>query len=264
MLDCESMKRLLQRILLGVFLGLLLAFAQDSKSVVEILEAETAEHRIGGRGPIYTNLGREHFAVACEIVVGSDGKAVSAQMSDGFLSDLTPLCKTWLYKPFERNGQRIVARVRESLTILPIGELSEAHIPFPEIHDWNSLRITLSRSGCYGMCSTYEVEIHGDGTVLYDGQAYVGTTGKQKLQISHASLVKLVDTFHGADYFSLASGYASGVTDMPTYVTSISFDVVSKSVLDYVGRAAGMPTGVSDVESAIDRLSGAYRLIELK
>jgi hypothetical protein len=58
-------------------------------------------------------------------------------------------------------------------------------------------------------------------------------------------------SFRKVDYFSLAAGYASGVTDMPTYVTSISFDGVSKSVLDYVGREAGMPPGVSDVEVAI-------------
>jgi hypothetical protein len=83
------------------------------------------------------------------------------------------------------------------------------------------------------------------------------------VQISHASLVKLVDTFRGADYFSLASGYVSGVTDMPTYVSSISFDGVSKSVLDYVGRDA-MPAGVSDVEAAIDRLSGASAWIGRK
>ena len=131
------------------------------------------------------------------------------------------------------------------------------HGCFPEIHDWNSLRITLNRSGCYGMCSTYEIEIRGDGTVLYDGQAFVGATGKRKVQISHASLVMLVDTFRGADYFSLASGYVSGVTDVPTYVSSISFDGVSKSVLDYAGREVGMPAGASNVEAAIDRLSGA-------
>ncbi len=107
------------------------------------------------------------------------------------------------------------------------------------------------------MCSTYELEIHGDGTVLYDGQAYVGATGKQKAQISHASLVKLVDAFRRVDYFSLAA-------DMPTYVTSISFDGMSKSVLDYVGREAGMPRGVSDVELAIDRLSGASNWIKRK
>jgi hypothetical protein len=180
------------------------------------------------------------------------------------MGDLTLLCKTWQYKPFERNGQPVAAKVRESVAILPIGERREVHIPFPEIHDWNSLRITLSRSGCYGMCSTYEIEIHGDGTVLYDGQAYVGTTGKQKGKISHASLVKVVDAFRKVDYFSLAAGYVSGVTDMPTCASSISFDGLSKSVLDYVGQEAGMPHGVSDVEVAIDRLSGAYRWIERK
>jgi len=213
----------LQWVLLVFFVGALVGFAQDSKSTVEILEAETAEHRIGDRGPIYTNLGHEHFAAAFEVVVGTDGKAVSAQTSDGFIGDLTLLCKTWRYKPFERNGQAVAAKVRESLAILPIGERPEAHVPFPEIHDWDSLRITLSRSGCYGTCSTYEIEIHGDGTVLYDGQAYVGTAGKRKVQISQASLVKLVDTFRKADYFSLSAGYVSGVTDNPTYVSSISF-----------------------------------------
>jgi hypothetical protein len=254
----------LQWVLLGLFLGPLLGFSQDSRSTVEILEAEAAEHRIGDRGPIYTNLDDLHFIAAFEVVVGTDGKAVSAQMSTGFIANLTPLCKTWQYRPFERNGQPVAAKVRESVAILPTSERPEAHIPFPEIHDWNSLRITLSRSGCYGLCSTYEIEIHGDGTVLYDGQAYVGTTGKQKLQISHASLVKLVDTFREVDYFSLATGYVSGVTDNPTYVSSISFDGLSKSVLDYVGQAAGMPPGVSVVEAAIDRLSGASNSIGRK
>lgn len=251
----------LQWALLSFLLGRLLGFAQDPRSIVEIVEAEAAEHRIGDRGPLYTNLGHERFTAACEVVVGTDGNVVSAKMSGGFISDLTPLCKTWRYKPFERNGRAVEAKLRESLIILPIAERREAHIPFPEIHDWNSLRITLSRSGCYGMCPTYAVEIHGDGTVLYDGQGFVGTTGKRKMQISHASLVKLVDAFRKADYFSLSAGYVSGVTDNPTCVSSISFDGMSKSVLDYVGRNAGMPSGVSDVENAIDRLSGASKWI---
>jgi hypothetical protein len=258
------MKGPLQWVLLSVFLGPLLGFAQDSRSIVEILEAETSEHRIGDHGPIYTNLSHEHFAAECEceVVVGTDGNAVSAKVvSGGLISDLAPLCKTWRYKPFERNGQPVEARVRESISILPFSELPDTHVPFPEIRDWNSLRITLSRSACYGTCPEYGIEIHGDGTAFYEGRAYAGTTGKKKAKVSHASLVKLVDAFRKVDYFSLAAGYASGVTDMPTYVTSISFDGVSKSVLDYVGREAGMPPGVSDVEVAIDR---ACRWIERK
>jgi Domain of unknown function (DUF6438) len=138
------------------------------------------------------------------------------------------------------------------------------HVAFPEIHDWNSLRITLGRSPCYGRCPTYQVEIHGDGTVLYDGKANVATTGKHTAKISHAALVELVEVFRKADYFSLSDCYVSGITDYPAYETSISFDGVSKSVLDYEGQRVGMPSTVSDVEAAIDLLSGVQKWVGRK
>jgi len=250
--------------------GPLLGVVQDSNPTIEVLEAEAAEHRIGTRGPIYTNLGQGELAltlepVILEVVVGTDGKTLDAIKTSGFIfGDLTLLWKTWQYKPFERNGHPVLAKVRESVAVLPIRKRSEVHIPFPEIHDWNSLRITLSRSGCYGVCSTYDIEIHGDGTVLYDGKAFVGTTGRERVKISQPSLVKLVDVFRKADYFSLADGYVSGVTDLPTCASSISFDGLSKSVLDYEGRDVGMPPGVSDVQAAIDQLSGASKWVRRK
>ena len=250
--------------------GPLLGVVPDSNPTIEVLEAEAAEHRIGTRGPIYTNLGQGELAltlepVILEVVVGTDGKTLDAIKTSGFIfGDLTLLWKTWQYKPFERNGHPVVAKVRESVAVLPIRKRSEVHIPFPEIHDWNSLRITLSRSGCYGMCSTYDIEIHGDGMVLYDGKAFVGTTGRERVKISQPSLVKLVDVFRKADYFSLADGYVSGVTDLPTCASSISFDGLSKSVLDYEGRDVGMPPGVSDVQAAIDQLSGASKWVRRK
>ena len=80
-------------------------------------------------------------------------------------------------------------------------------------------------------------------------------------QISHASLVELVDFFRNANYFSLHDRYVSGITDNPAYETSISFDGMSKSVLDYVGQSVGMPSTVSDLEAAIDRLSGASKWV---
>jgi hypothetical protein len=111
--------------------------------------------------------------------------------SGGFISDLAPLCKTWRYKPFERNGKPVEARVRESITILPFSELPQTHVRFPEIHDWNSLRITLSRSACYGNCPVYDIEIRGDGTSLYEGRANGGTSERKWAKISHAFLVRL-------------------------------------------------------------------------
>lgn len=269
--DCETtidhMNGALRCAVLGFVLGSPPGFAQDSNPTIEVLEAETAEHRIGTRGPIYTDAFQntdpaDLAPLTFEVVVGTDGKALDAKTNSGsILGDLTLLWKTWQYRSFERNGHPVVAKVRESVAILPIRKRSEVHIPFPEIHDWNSLRITLRTSSCYGTCPVYEIEIHGDGTVLYDGAMFVGTTGRRKLKISQPSLVKLVDAFHKADYFSLADGYVSGATDGPTCASSISFDGQSKSVLDYLGRSLGMPPAVSDVEEAIDRLSGASELI---
>jgi hypothetical protein len=66
--------------------------------------------------------------------------------------------------------------------------------------------------------------------------------------MTHASLVKLVEVFGKADYFSLANSDVSRVTDNLTNVSSISFDGVSNSVLDCVGRNVRMPPSVSDVE----------------
>ena len=258
--------------MLGFVLGSSAGLAQDSNPTIEVPESETAVHRIGTRGPIYTDafqntdpadLARILQPLTLEVVVGTDGKTLDAKTISGFfLSDLTLLWKTWQYRSFERNGHPVVAKVRESVAILSNRTLSEVvHIPFPEIHDWNSLRITLRTSSCYGTCPVYEIEIHGDGTVLYDGAMFVGTTGRRKLKISQPSLVKLVDAFRKADYFSLADGYIHAVTDMPTCASSISFDGQSKSVLDYLGRDLGMPPAVSDLEEAIYRLSGASKLI---
>lgn len=198
------MTRTLTWVLLGFSLVAGLGSAKAPQATVEILEAEAAEHRIGTRGPIYTNnnIGQENLAVTFEVMVGTDGKAVCSRPTPGFMGDLTLLCETWKYKPFERNGQQVAARVPESVKILPISELREVHIPFPEIRDWNSLRIALKRSGCYGTCPTYKLEIHGDGTVLYDREAYVRTNGEQKAQISHESLVTLVNAFRQTDFLS--------------------------------------------------------------
>jgi uncharacterized protein DUF6438 len=138
-----------------------------------------------------------------------------------------------------------------------MGLSSTRNAAFPEIHDWSTLRITLSRSGCYGRCPVYKIEIHGDGTVLYDGTINVAHKGRHTAKLSHESLVELVDFFRKANYFSLNDRYASGITDNPTYETSLSFDGASKSVVDYVGQKVGMPSTVSDVEAAIDRISGA-------
>ena len=57
-------------------------------------------------------------------------------------------------------------------------------IPFPQIKNWRTLRIILSRGVCFGTCLSYKVEIHGDGTVRYHGYRFVSVARKHTWQIS--------------------------------------------------------------------------------
>ena len=126
------------------------------------------------------------------------------------------------------------------------------HVAFPPIRDWSSLRITLHRSGCFGRCPAYGVEIHGDGTVIYKGERFVAVTGEQTAKIPESKVRALFALFRKGNYFWLHDRYAARVTDLPTFVTSISYDGHSKQVGDYAGHWIGMPDIVNQIELAID------------
>ena len=135
---------------------------------------------------------------------------------------------------------------------LPHDGRPDAKVEFPQIQDWKSLKISLQRAPCFGSCPAYRVDIHGDGTVVYDGQMYVAIPGIHKAKITDDSVHSLFAAFQKADFFWLLDSYAAPITDNPTKVISISFDGRTKDVKDYVGRAIGMPQVVTELESLID------------
>jgi len=125
------------------------------------------------------------------------------------------------------------------------------------VKDWSSLRISLERTACYGVCPVYEIEIKGDGSVTYCGKAFVKERGLRTKVISVESVRQLADRFGAADFFQLSGEYVADITDMPTTVISVAFDGRSKAVLDYAGAMAGIPEAVSELEDAIDTVTGA-------
>jgi ankyrin repeat protein len=119
--------------------------------------------------------------------------------------------------------------------------------------------MTLKRTTCFGTCPSYRVEIHGDGTVLYEGQAYVAVTGSHRGSVSKKTVSELVDAFRNVDYYSLEEEYVWPATDLPTYETSIEIEGKLKKVKDYAGEQVGMPLSVSKLEAEIDRLVDTER-----
>jgi hypothetical protein len=154
-----------------------------------------------------------------------------------------------------RPACRIPLRVGDRPTDGPERRPAE-HIDFPQIKEWDSLRMSLRRTGCLGTCPSYSLTVLGNGSVIYHGDGFVHYCGDYHGNVSQQVVHQLVDVFRKADYFRLFSRYVATATDLPAYTTSIAFDDKAMSVTDYWGTRVGMPDVVTEVENTIDRLAG--------
>jgi hypothetical protein len=238
---------------------------------IRVFDSEINEHALS-HDPLYLRTaGRWPFSgITITVVVDTRGLVVSAlaqpenQEKDAqpaLLIQAEAMVHGLQFKPFYREGHPVSVTFYRRVTCLPQELVPAQHVPFPKVQDWNSIKITLERTVCYGMCPSYKVELHGDGTVLYEGRSSVAVKGSQSASVPQANIAELVKLFEQADYYSLRSEYKSGITDNPTQTTSIEIDGQRKQVVDYVGLYLGMPVSVTKLEEAIDRLSGDARWI---
>lgn len=134
-------------------------------------------------------------------------------------------------------------------------------IAFPAISDWSTLKITLQRTFCYGHCPDYEVEIDGDGTVKFNGRYDVVARGKHRTRISKIAVRELYNDFARANFFWAFDKYSVRASDAPAYTVTISFDHYKKTVVDYLGKEAGIPKEIAALEDAVDQTAGTKKWI---
>ncbi len=158
------------------------------------------------------------------------------------------------YQPFERDGHPVSAEFEQRIDLLPAELPVYQHIEFPVVKDWNSVRISLLRTRCYGTCPAYRVQIFGDGTVIYEGEKFVTQIGKRTAKIPKESVERLVASFRDADFYSLHNEYKQSASDIPTFEVSIEIDGLNKKVKDYNGLFVGMPFSVVKLEQLTDEV----------
>ena len=122
--------------------------------------------------------------------------------------------------------------------------------------------ISLSRGPCFGTCAIYVVTINGDGSAVYEGKRFVAVTGRQEYRVPAADVAALVAKFKAANFFSLKDQYRANVTDLPTYVISLTLGERTKTVTDYAGLMVGMPKAVADLEAEVDRVGQTARFVK--
>jgi ankyrin repeat protein len=236
---------------------------------VSFSDQEALSHRILPAREIHTkrtSVGRSSFEqVTLNVVVTPSGRVESAKAINGpkeFYAEAELIEKEHVFKPFEKNGVAVRASVEDYVWILPPVQWAAKKVPFPEIKNWNSLRITLERTTCFGTCPAYSVEIRGDGSVTFDGRSFALISGVHHEKIPSSTVVSVVNKFQRADYFSLKDKYATNATDSPTFTTSIEFDGNKKQVIDYIGLQSGMPEIVEALEDSVDEAAGTQKWLK--
>lgn len=205
---------------------------------------------------------QENGRVNVLVVVTPTGTVASAtpfSRNQQWYEEAAARAMTWRFVPFKRQGSPIYATFSFVIRIVPPEKRPEQHIAFPEINNWNSLRITLQRT-CLDSCPKYKLTIFGDGRVQYHGyNDRIDYAAKEyRGHVSAEAVRQLVNLFRIGDYFNLFDQYSSMTSGArtPAFTTSISFDNESKSVVDYGGVFVGMPEVVRTVEDGIDLLGG--------
>lgn len=248
---------------------------QNPPAPIQVSRKEADQHVIGeGDHWLYLRVAQNQWSmfssIRVTVVVDTAGDIISSvpqtastdgnhRVPSSVLAEAEAMVRTLRFKPFERAGHPVSVTFDRYVALLPPELKPAQRVPFPKVKDWKTVKITLARTSCFGTCPSYKVEVHGDGSVLYEGHGYVTFTGVHRGMVPQSNVIELVKQFEQADYYSLSDEYRSGVTDSPTKTTSISIDGRQKQVVDYVGLSAGMPLAVEQLELAIDRLSGSER-----
>jgi len=156
------------------------------------------------------------------------------------------------------------------LPVIPPKRGPKVHHPFPKIKDPGTLIMSLTRFRAKG--SDYRIQIHGDGTVVYDGYCQITidghcpfpdeVLGHRTSHISEEVVNSLFNQFKEVDFFSLARGYevlTLCVTERKEL--SIAFDGHRKRVTDELATEAGMPDAVMLLERAVDSVTNSSQWI---
>ncbi|MEP3226593.1 MAG: DUF6438 domain-containing protein [Parasphingorhabdus sp.] len=263
------MKYLLAVILLIFALG-----ACTDRIEVDTLDGEYFEatpEKLSGKNFIRSGSAKSgHHQIAVTALVDENGRVIDTstrpdkfgtkeiRREDPYRARAEIEAKKWKFEPYTQSGKPIKIKTTIYINVYPPEILPERHVPFPKV-DYGKLEITLERTGCFGSCPGYIVQVFGDGKVKYKGGYYTLVEGEQTYSIPKKSVMQLVDDFRKADFWSLKDEYRYQVTDNPTYAITFKTGSHSKTIVDYVGLRSGMPFVVRELQDKIDEITKTER-----
>jgi ankyrin repeat protein len=137
------------------------------------------------------------------------------------------------------------------------------HVSFARIKDWSKAKITLRRiAGAWIHSPQYTLEVHGDGTVLFNGEYLVAFVGKHRGVVPPQNVLELVALLKQADLYSVRYRHPMPVGEgSRVYVSVLVNGPGTQSLAVTAMVLHRLPTG-EQLEDAIDRLAGSERWIK--
>ena len=115
--------------------------------------------------------------------------------------------------------------------------------------------ITLERTGCFGNCPIYKVDIPYHGYVFYMGERFVEQEGIHTWEIDSEAIELLNDSIRKYGFFSIKKKKPEAFrTDMPHCIVTIKLeDNRRKKINDYLGDDS-YPARLRTFERKIDQV----------
>ncbi len=119
---------------------------------------------------------------------------------------------------------------------------------------------TLERTACFGTCPAYEVKVHADGFVVYEGKDFVKLKGRHTAQVPPGKIAALAAAFESAGYWELHDYDDQQVVDNAWANTSFTHKGKSKTVRHYLSDHSA-PQSLADLEGKIDDILDTSRWV---
>jgi len=98
-------------------------------------------------------------------------------------------------------------------------------------HAGDTLFLSIERSGCFGTCPMYQLQVFRSGLVVYEGRKFVSRIGSYQTRIDVAEMRVMAEEAKRIGYFDLNDEYDNrAISDIPTTVTSVHAYGKSKKV----------------------------------
>ncbi|KRA33797.1 hypothetical protein ASD68_12670 [Rhodanobacter sp. Root627] len=129
--------------------------------------------------------------------------------------------------------------------------------------------ILMRRSGCFGSCPVYEVNIDSNGTVSFNGTKHVAIPGRHRGSATQLEVDALILEIKRINFFKLRDSYefepdgcTSWATDNPSVTIAVARGFETKRVVYYYGcKGFDAEDDIKSLVKSIDRVAQTEKWI---